>query len=112
MNPTEVRVLATCSLGLGFSSAGLKAGLELEPHAIACDAGSSDFGPYYLGSGIIQKSKRSVKRDLDLLVGGARKLDVPFMMGSAGGAGGDAHLKGTVELVREIAGEQSLHFKL
>ena len=108
----EVRVLATCSLGLGFSSSGLKAGLAMEPHAIACDAGSSDFGPYYLGANLIQKSKRSVKRDLGLLIGAARTLGIPFMTGSVGGAGGDAHVAGTVQIVREIATEQALHFRM
>lgn len=108
----EIRVLATCSLGLGFSSAGLRAGLDMEPHAIACDAGSSDFGPYYLGTGSIQKSRRSVKRDLDLLVCGARKLGVPFITGSAGGAGADPHVAGTKEIVCQIARERSLKFRM
>lgn len=108
----ESRVLATCTLGLGFSYAGFQAGLELNPHAIACDAGSSDFGPYYLGSGQIQKSRRSVKRDLELLICGARRIGVPFLTGSAGGAGGNAHLDGTAEIAREIARERGLHFRL
>jgi hypothetical protein len=109
---TEVRVLATCTLGLGFSYKGLEAGLALAPDLIACDAGSSDFGPYYLGSGELQKSPVSLKRDLALLLKGARRLGVPFITGSAGGAGGDPHLAGIIDLVREIAAEEDLHFKL
>jgi len=108
----EIRVLATCALGLGFSYKGFEAGLRMEPHLIACDAGSADFGPYYLGSGQPQKSAVSLKRDLALLIGGARRLGVPFMTGSVGGAGGAPHLEATVELVREIARENDLHFKL
>jgi hypothetical protein len=108
----EVRVLATCSLGLGFSYKGLEAGMACEPHLIACDAGSSDFGPYYLGSGKPQKSAMSLKRDLGLLIRGARRLGVPFITGSAGGAGGAPHLNATIDLVREIAAEEQLHFKL
>jgi len=108
----EHRILATCSLGLGFSYRGFRAGLAQKPHLIACDAGSSDFGPYYLGVGRPHKSALSIKRDLRLLLEGARDLGVPFMTGSAGGAGGDAHLDATVALVREIAEEKGLRFKL
>jgi hypothetical protein len=108
----EVRVLATCSLGLGFSYKGFEAGLAREPHLIACDAGSSDFGPYYLGSGELQKSSMSVKRDLGLLIRGARRLGVPFITGSVGGAGGEPHLAAMLDLVREIAEQDNLHFKV
>jgi hypothetical protein len=108
----ENRILATCSLGLGFSYQGFRAGLEQKPHLIACDAGSSDFGPFYLGVGRTHKSALSINRDLRLLIEGARELNVPFITGSAGGAGGDAHLDATVALVREIAKEAGLHFKL
>ena len=105
-------MLATCTLGLGFSYSGFEAGLNLEPHAIACDAGSADFGPYYLGSGQMQKSRRSVKRDLELLICGARKINVPFMTGSAGGAGADVHVEGTAEIAREIAATRNLRLRL
>ena len=108
----EVRILATCSLGLGFSYKGFQAGLELAPHAIACDAGSSDFGPYYLGSGEVQKSRLSLKRDLEILVAGARQLNVPFMTGSSGGAGGKPHVDGMVSLMEEVAREKDMHFRL
>jgi hypothetical protein len=108
----EHRILATCVLGLGFSYQGFRAGLEQKPHLIACDAGSSDFGPYYLGVGRTHKSVVTLKRDLTLLIEGARELGVPFITGSAGGAGGDAHLEATVALIREVAQEAGLHFKL
>ena len=112
MRVEESRILATCSLGLGFSYRGFRAGLELEPHLIACDAGSSDFGPYYLGSGLLQKSTVTLKRDLKLLIEGARELGVPFITGSAGGAGADAHVAACAELVREIARESGLSFRM
>lgn len=108
----EVRVLATCSLGLGFSWQGFQAGLELEPHAIACDAGSSDFGPYYLGSGEIQKSRMSLRRDLEILVAGARRLNIPFMTGSSGGAGGKPHVDGMTDLMKEVARDKNMHFRM
>lgn len=111
-SPELARVLATCSLGLGFSYQGFQAGLECEPHAIACDAGSSDFGPYFLGSGEVQKARLALKRDLGILLAGARRLDVPFLTGSAGGAGGRPHLEATIRLAQEIAAEQGLRMRL
>jgi len=36
----EHRILATCTLGLGFSYRGFQAGLEQRPHVIACDGGT------------------------------------------------------------------------
>jgi hypothetical protein len=65
---------------------------EQKPHLIACDAGSTDFGPYYLGTGQSHKSPITLKRDLRLLLEGVLELGVRFITGSAGGAGGDAHV--------------------
>jgi len=108
----ETRVLATCSLGLGFSYRGFQAGLAMDPHLIAADAGSSDFGPYYLGAGAMQKGAMSLKRDLTVLIEGALKLGVPFCTGSVGGPGAKVHLDVMVDLVTEIARERGWHFKL
>ena len=112
MAQQEARILAVCSLGLGFSYKGLQAGLKLDPHVIACDAGSSDFGPYYLGSGVLQKSPVSLRRDLELLIEGALRLGVPFITGSVGGAGGGPHLEACVQLVKDIALDRGWRFRL
>ncbi len=110
--PDEIRLLANTVVGLGFSYKGFRAGIDRAPHMIGCDAGSSDFGPYYLGSGATPKSTRSVKRDLALMLAGARELDVPLVIGSCGGAGSDSQLAGYADIVREIAAEQGLLFTL
>lgn len=109
---SEVRILATCTLGLGFSRAGFEAGCALEPHAIACDAGSADFGPYFLGSGALQKSTRAVERDLEILLRGARDRDVPFLTGSVGGAGGRAQVAATADLTRDLARRTGMSFRM
>ena len=108
----QSRVLATCTLGLGFSYKGLRNGLDRAPDLIACDAGSADFGPYFLGTGKMQKSRETLKRDLKLLLRGAREAGIPFITGSAGGAGSRPQVDETVDLVREIAREDELHFRL
>lgn len=82
------------------------------PHVVACDAGSADFGPFYLGSGRMQKAKGTLKRDLRLLLSGALGAGVPFIAGSAGGAGSAPHLAATVDLVREIGAELGQSFRM
>ena len=48
----ELRVVALNGmLGYGYQLTSLDAGIAAKPHAIGCDAGSTDPGPYYLGAG-------------------------------------------------------------
>jgi hypothetical protein len=42
----------------------------------------------------------------------ARDAKIPMIVGSCGGSGGDPHLRAFEEIVREIAYEETLHFKL
>ena len=51
-------------------------------------------------------------RDLELLLEGARKLDVPLLIGTAGGAGAEPHVQETHELIVEVAREKGFHFSL
>lgn len=109
----SVRILApTGCMGAGFGVDALERGMTLRPDAIAVDAGSTDQGPYHLGSGVPLYSDRIIKRELASLVQASRKARIPFIVGSAGGAGTNAQVDRVAELVREIAGEMGLHFKL
>ena len=109
----EVRVLSpNGNLGYGFPTASLDAGLRERPHAIGADGGSTDVGPYYLGAGVSFTGREAVKRDLRLLLLGARELGIPLVVGSCGGGGGDPHLESVIEVTREIASEEDLHFRL
>ena len=51
----------TGALGMGFLDQSLERGISMKPDVIACDAGSTDSGPFYLGSGT---PKRAVLQDL------------------------------------------------
>ena len=108
----EVRLLANCVAGLGFSYRAFQSALDLDPHMIGCDAGTSDMGPYYLGSGHGGKATISVKRDLEIMLLGARKKNIPLIIGSCGGAGAEPHLQAFRVVVEQIAREHSLHFRL
>ncbi len=109
----EFRILSpTGIVGYGFPEESFAAGVALKPDLIACDAGSTDPGPYYLGSGIPFTNDTAVKRDLTLMLKAACELHVPLIVGSAGGSGATPHLERDVRIVREIAREQKLSFKL
>ncbi len=48
----ELRIVAVNGcLGYGFDATSLAAGVEAMPQLMGADAGSTDPGPYYLGSG-------------------------------------------------------------
>ena len=105
-------VSASGILGYGFPESSLKAGLGRKPHMIGVDGGSSDPGPHYLGSGKTLSSRLAMKRDMALLLQGAIANRIPMMIGTCGGAGGEPHLQICAEILREIAREHDLHFKL
>ncbi len=109
----ELRVLSpTGMLGSGFRTESLQRALEWDPHFIGCDAGSTDAGPYYLGSGEIQFSEKALRRDLEHLLAAARARRIPLLVGSAGTGGADPHLEQVVDIVTQAARAQDLHFRL
>ena len=73
--------LMACSgmIGYGFTEVGLRRGLEMGVRMIGCDAGSMDPGPYYLGTATPFVSETATRRDLGLMLRGAREFDVSMM---------------------------------
>jgi len=113
MAATEVRMISTSGIvGYGFPEASLKRGLERKPHMIGADGGSSDPGPHYLGSGKSFTSRLAQKRDIRVMLNAAISGRIPMVIGTCGGAGAEPHLHSTVELVREIAREDGLSFRM
>ena len=51
----------TGTLGYGFDVTALQRGMQFRPNVIAVDAGSTDPGPAYLGSGESASSPRDVR---------------------------------------------------
>ena len=110
---TEIRILAPTGVcGSGFSEASFELGLAKEPHFIGCDGGSTDPGPSHLGCGEPAFPRDAVKRDLRLMLIGARRLKIPLLVGSVGTAGGDVHLAWCYDVLKEIAAAEKLSFKL
>lgn len=104
----EVRLLANCVVGFGFSRRGFEAGLERQPHVIGCDSGSTDFGPGFLGSGRDPKTRVSSERDLRIMITGAARVGAPLVIGTCGGAGGAPHLEGFRRMVSDIVASEGL----
>lgn len=109
----EVRMLSvTPILGYGFPESSLEAGLALKPHVIGADGGSTDPGPFYLGDGKAFCSRMAMKRDLKLMLCAGVRAGIPVIVSTSGGAGGEPHLQMMSEMVKEIAIEEKLNFKL
>lgn len=101
----EFVVVSNGMLGYGFRESSLDAAVEAGVDLIACDAGSSDPGPYYLGSGEPFVGDAMTLRDLRLLVRAALRAGVPLIIGSAGGAGADVHVDRLLGLLRRVLDE-------
>ena len=109
----ELKILSPSGIvGYGFPEDSFLAGVAQKPDLIACDGGSTDPGPYYLGSGIPFTNATAVKRDMTLMLKAACQLNIPLVIGTAGGCGADVHVAREVEIIREIAKEQRLSFKM
>lgn len=98
-------------LGYGIPERSMRLGMERRPDILAVDAGSIDPGPHYLGSGTSFTNRRSVRKDLEMILDAAHAHRIPVLIGSAGGAGGDAHLDWLIEIYREICRERGYGFR-
>jgi hypothetical protein len=104
-----VRVLVpTGMLGGGFPPETIDRGLSLGADFIAVDGGSTDSGPYYLGTATAKTTELAVARDLRVLLTRARRADVPLIVGSCGTSGTDAGVDWVAGIVRTIAEEEAL----
>lgn len=102
----EFRILSpTAILGYGFPEASFMAGLKRDPHVIAVDAGSTDPGPYYLGSGQSFTQRSAVKRDLRYLIEAALERGIPLIIGTGGGSGAKAHVDWNLAIIKEVLQE-------
>ena len=102
----QVRVLIPSgALGISIDPAALEAGLAMAPDIIAIDGGSTDSGPYYLGTGTCKYARASIKREWAMLMRARARLGVPLLIGTAGTCGVDAMVDWMLEITAEIAAE-------
>ena len=109
----ELRILSVCgNLGYGFPKTSLDNGLARDPHIMGADNGSTDAGPYYLGSGDQLTKREQIRRDLGYSLAAARKKKIPYIIGSAGTAGGNPHVDSVLDTMHELARRDGHRFKL
>lgn len=107
----EIRILsASGQLGYGIPIEALRHGVAAAPHLIGADMGSTDLGPFYLGSGRFAATQAGIKRDLGLVLEAGATAGVPVVIGSVGTAGARPHLDATLSLVQEVITERALRF--
>ncbi|MEL0091232.1 MAG: acyclic terpene utilization AtuA family protein [Rhodospirillales bacterium] len=103
---------ATGQLGYGIPEPAFTSALSQDLDMIGADMGSTDIGPTFLGNGEMATSAEQTERDLRKLLLGARSIDVPLIIGSAGSAGAKPHLDATLEIIRKVAKTENLKFKM
>ncbi|MBV7485516.1 acyclic terpene utilization AtuA family protein [Bordetella sp. BOR01] len=100
------------SMGSGYNLASFKRAMQAKPDFIGQDAGSTDMGPYYHGADQAFLPLSAYRRDLAVMLAAARAAKIPLMIGSAITNGSNTTLELMIRLVREVAAEQKLSFKL
>lgn len=111
MNQYKIWV-PTGALGAGFPDESLSYAIEQKVDAIACDAGSTDSGPYYLGTGTSTKPADGIRADLSRMMKAREILSVPLIIGSCGTCGTDSGVDWVRDICMEIAAVERLDFKL
>lgn len=108
--PNSVTVMAPAlCLGVGgIKPDAFQTALDANPDVIAVDAGSLDFGPYYLATGDCFVGRGQVKEDLELILPGAAENDIPTIIGTAGGSGAAPHVEQTVDIIGEVVDDYDL----
>jgi hypothetical protein len=105
----EIRFIAAIgAVGGGIHAESLDEAMAQKPHFIAADAGTTDAGPYSLGSGKSAFPREMIKQDLALMLRAGKRAGIPVLVGSAGTAGGDVHVDWTLDIAREVARENDL----
>jgi len=92
-------------LGLGFNEQALARGVAMQPNIICIDGGSTDSGPFYLGTGTSKYARAACKAEWRLLMQARAAAGVPLVIGSCGTCGTDSMVDWMLDITREIAAE-------
>lgn len=100
-------------LGYGYQAEHFWYGIEkFAPKAIIVDSGSTDGGPYKLGLNKMTCGRDSYIRDLTPILQACFHKKIQVLIGSAGGDGSDKHVQEMLAVMREIAVNDGLSFKV
>ncbi|HEX2575179.1 MAG TPA: acyclic terpene utilization AtuA family protein [Aquihabitans sp.] len=109
----EAKVLVPSGmLGAGFTSEAIERGIAMGADAIAIDGGSTDSGPYYLGSASPKMPAEAIAADLRLMLVHGAAAGIPVIVGSAGTSGTDTGVDWVAGIVDEIAEAEGLSLRV
>src|ERR1700730_3669319 len=97
-------------LGGGFPAETIARGIALGARAIVVDGGSTDSGPYYLGTATAKTTEAAVRRDLHILLTGAVEHQIPLIVTSCGTSGTDTGVDWITDIATSIAAQERLAF--
>jgi len=92
-------------LGLGFDKAALERGMDKNPDAICIDGGSTDSGPFYLGTGTSKYSEAVTRSEWKDLMLARAHANIPLIIGSCGTCGTQQTVDWMYKLTCDIAQE-------
>ena len=104
--PSVKILIPAGALGIPYDREALKRGLEQKPDLIAIDGGSTDSGPFYLGTGTSKYSRNATKADWAELMDARAQAGVPLLIGTAGTCGADSAVDWMLDITMEIAKER------
>jgi hypothetical protein len=109
----STRVLVpTGALGITFDRVALARGIAAKPDIIAVDGGSTDSGPFSLGSGTSKYSRAATNSEWRDLMVARGEAGVPLVIGTSGTCGTDATVDWMFEITRELAAELGQRLKV
>ena len=110
---TPIKVLVPSGvLGLGFDLEALYKGVKNNPDIISIDGGSTDSGPYSLGSGTSKYSRAAIKAEWKSLMIAREKANVPLVIGSCGTCGTNGMVDWMENITIELAEELNQNIKI
>lgn len=100
-------------LGYGYRQDHFWYGIEkYKPAAIIVDSGSTDGGPFKLGSNKMTCGRASYIRDLEPMLAAAFHKKTKLLISSVGGDGSDKHVQEMLDIVSEISQRAGYSFKI
>lgn len=102
--PTKVLVPAGV-LGLGFDEQALARGIAAAPDIICIDGGSTDSGPFYLGTGTSKYARSVCCDEWRSLMLAREAAQVPLVIGSCGTCGTHETVDWMFDITLELAAE-------
>ncbi len=100
------------ALGIPYDRPALAKGLKAGPDLIAIDGGSTDSGPFYLGTGTSKYSRSATRADWAELMAARATTGVPLLIGTAGTCGSDSAVDWMLDITLEIARKRGERLKI